>query len=399
MTNNTLFNTLLGRMCAACLLLTAPALSRSANWMSRLSDNAYVASLSIPGSHDAATGEGFGSGGALGEQFARTQDITIAQQWSIGIRAFDLRPAAYEDHLHLHHGIIPTEARFDSVMLQLRDSLVANPTEFVIIHLLHETDGDQADTYNEQLLALLRSDELSPYLVDFRKDLKVGEMRGKMLILSRDKYAAKPMGGFFQNWSGSDDWSRITGASIVGPGTGNTCGLYVQDFSDTHAADGISRKVAAMQRLLTSSFSHRNTNKSGIMAWYLNFASAYSLVTSLFGYEVSISDGYRDNAAHTHRAILDFIAGRKTFGPTGIVLMDYVGVDRSGEFETLGLEVVNAIIENNFKYLPDVTPVLTVRSHAKGTDSDAAYTPDGRRLSHPRHGQVVVQHGRKVLVP
>lgn len=41
-------------------LLFALALPQYAeNWMKRLPDNAYVATLSIPGSHDTGTGNGF----------------------------------------------------------------------------------------------------------------------------------------------------------------------------------------------------------------------------------------------------------------------------------------------------------------------------------------------------
>ena len=377
------------RSLSTCILACITLMALPANWMHRLSDDAFVASLSIPGSHDSGTGEGFGEGGQLGEEYARTQDLTIAQQWAVGIRAFDLRPAAYQDHLHIHHGIVRTEARFDSVLYQLRDSLVANPSEFVIIHLLHENDGDAADNYNEQLLALLNSDALKPFLVDFNKALTVGEMRGKILILSRDKYATKPIGGFFDNWTGSNDWERMTAAKIIAPVAANGCGLYVQDYSDTHGSNGVNIKITAMKRLLTYSFSHKNMRKTSIAQWYFNFASAYSLVANIFGYEVSRSDGYRDNAAQTHRAILDFIAGRKTFGPTGIVLMDYVGVDRSGEYETLGLEVVNAIIENNFRYLQDVTSVQPLDANNL-ISSPTYYTLSGQRIDRPQQGQVTL---------
>ena len=362
----------------------------AANWMQRLADDAFVASLSIPGAHDAGTGEGFGDSGILGEEYARTQELTIGQQWAVGIRAFDLRPAAYDDHLHIHHGIVRTSARFDNVMYQLCDSLTANPSEFVIIHLLNEKDGNSADNYSEQLLTLLGSDRLKPFLVDFRKDLTVGNMRGKILILSRDKYADKPIGGFFDNWTGSADWSRMTAAKIIAPVASQGCGLYVQDYSDTHGTNGVNTKISAMKQLLTYSFGHRNIRKSAIAQWYLNFASAYSKVANIFGYEVSLSDGYRDNATFTHRALLDFMASRKAFGPTGIVLMDYVGVDRSGEYETLGLEVVNAIIENNFKYLSDVTAVHTPSSNSPTTTAPAYYTFSGQRIDRPQQSQPTI---------
>ena len=67
------------------------------NWMSRLPDDAYVAALSIPGAHDAATGSGWaGLNGPIGNLFAKTQDLSLQALWDAGIRAFDLRPAVYK---------------------------------------------------------------------------------------------------------------------------------------------------------------------------------------------------------------------------------------------------------------------------------------------------------------
>ena len=72
------------------------------NWMSHLPDETYVAAVSIPGTHDSGTGNGFD--GFLGETFARTQDISFGDQWKIGIRAFDLRPCTTKDgYLNINH--------------------------------------------------------------------------------------------------------------------------------------------------------------------------------------------------------------------------------------------------------------------------------------------------------
>ena len=81
------------------------------NWMERLSDDVYMMQLSIPGTHDAATGEGF-TWGEVADQFGKTQDLTLAQLWAAGVRAFDLRPAVEtndetgESDLVIYHGIL-----------------------------------------------------------------------------------------------------------------------------------------------------------------------------------------------------------------------------------------------------------------------------------------------------
>lgn len=329
------------------------------NWMKHLPDETYVAVLSIPGSHDTATGEGFEEGTeSWGDTFARTQDLTVGEQWKLGIRAFDLRPATREGYLHCNHGIIATKVRFDEVLFQLRDSLIANPTEFAIIHLLHASDGDKVENaYNSMIQELLKSDELKPYLADFRTDLTVGDMRGKILIQSRDKYASKPIGGFFSNWCGYVDWNAQTQGLITGA-TSSTYAkgrLYMQDFSDTHKEGDIDVKIGAINKMLDFSTQHV-TKTRGQIVWVYNFASAYS--KTLLG-SVSTSDGYRDNATYTHTAIIKYLNSHVA-GPTGIILMDYAGVDQSGEYQTRGKELVDLLIANNFKYLTYETDEMKV---------------------------------------
>lgn len=320
------------------------------NWMNRLPDDAYVAALSIPGAHDAATGYGFsGWLGLFGNRYARTQDLDISQQWSAGVRAFDLRPCVYKDYMNIHHGIMPTKMRFDRALQLLCDSLKAHPSEFVFIHLLHAAEGDKVkDAYNTRIQELLRQDRFTPFLVNYRNDLRVGEMRGKILILSRDDYSDKPIGGIFRRWTGSLNWQRQTTGLITGPR--NVTGkLYVQDFSATHFTGGVALKVNAITQMLDSSTHMDYSNVQGLV-WVFNFASAYSKVENLFGRKISLSNGYRDNATHTHQAILDYFQSHPA-GPTGIILMDFAGVDYSNGYHVRGAELVQVIIRNNFRYL------------------------------------------------
>lgn len=320
------------------------------NWMSRLPDDAYVAALSIPGAHDAATGYGFsGFIGLFGNRYARTQDLDISQQWAVGVRAFDLRPSVYKDYINIHHGIMPTKMRFDQALKLLCDSLQKNPSEFVIIHMLHAADGDKVkNTYNTRIQQLLRQDRFKRFLVDFRPDLKVREMRGKILILSRDHYSDSPIGGIFTDWTGGINWQRQTAGAIIGT-RGVKGKLYVQDFSATHFPNGVTLKVNALAQMLDSS-TRMNPADAHHLVWVFNFASAYSKVETLFGRKISLSNGYRDNATHTHKAILDYLSNHPA-GPTGIILMDFVGTDHSNDYHTRGAEVVQAIIRNNFRYL------------------------------------------------
>ena len=67
------------------------------NWMELLDDSRLVTDLSLAGTHDAATAEGW-SGVAdislgtytMGDMTARAQDFTIEEQWNLGVRVFDI---------------------------------------------------------------------------------------------------------------------------------------------------------------------------------------------------------------------------------------------------------------------------------------------------------------------
>ncbi|MBP3711343.1 MAG: hypothetical protein IJ219_05530 [Bacteroidaceae bacterium] len=348
------------------LLLLSQSL-RAENWMKRLPDDAYVANLSIPGSHDTGTGNGFPGitvsiYGPFGDKYARTQEKSFQDQWELGVRAFDMRPAVKDGYLNDNHGIMPTKLRFDDALFFLRDKLRENPSEFAIVHLLHATAGDDnASNYGDLLLQLLGRDDMKDYFIDFKKDLTVREMRGKILLLSRDQYADTPVGGFFRNWTGQLDWNAQRNGQIVGA-SGTASPLYMQDFAETHQEGALDRKVAAVRQLLDFSTKHK-TSSAADLIWVYNFASAYSKTSRLYipfivDQEISSSDGYRDNAAHTNAAIIDYLNDASyTPGPTGIILADYVGVNSSNGYNTRGQELIDAIIANNFRYLKDMYQV------------------------------------------
>ena len=386
---NRLFLPLLGCLCAV-TQVTAD------NWMERLPDDEYVSVLSIPGAHDAATGCGWGEGwDDMGNAFARTQELDLGELWNAGIRAFDLRPCVYEDYMNVNHGMVPTAMHFETALRLLCDSLRSNPSEFIIIHMLHESDGDQVqDAYNQRIQELLSQAEWSDFLIDFKADLKVSDMRGKMLIISRDKYDNYPVtGGFFVNWTGAIDWNKQLSVRITGQ-KGVSAKMCVQDYSDTHGSGGVEKKVQAIKRLLDYTTKYKATTAANIR-WAFNFASAYSLVESLFGYEISTSDGYRDNASHTHAAIIDYLT-QKPAGPTGVILMDYAGIDQSGDYSVRGKELIDCIIANNFRYIEDqataVKPVAT--PHASAAPS-LLHTLDGKRVTKPAPRRLYVEKGKK----
>lgn len=63
-----------------------------------MGDSVALCSMSIPGAHDAATGEGMLSLPGFGV----TQTLGLQELWMCGVRAFDLRPAVRDTLLYIY---------------------------------------------------------------------------------------------------------------------------------------------------------------------------------------------------------------------------------------------------------------------------------------------------------
>lgn len=321
------------------------------NWITPLDDNIYVSQLSIPGTHDAATGDG------TTISLGKTQELTLDQQFEIGIRAFDLRPAVSNGDLILCHGKVATTFRWDQVMERFKYYLSEHPGEFIIAFIRHEDEYDNNNSnwgsIMQGKLESLKS-EINPktnesYTADFKPDLTVGELRGKILFLCRDwtKYNDEgPVVGGYTGWSHGPSGAEVSIYSRSDSGTMN-----IQDCYGP-SEDGQSKwynpskfpeiKWNGIKSLLDKSMSF-HTNPSLANRWSVNHTSGY---TSW----ISTTDGYRENAANNNIKLYNYINSSSWCGSTGIVLMDFVGAHTSGGYTVYGDLCPQAIIDNNYKY-------------------------------------------------
>ncbi|MBQ2044833.1 MAG: hypothetical protein II261_08360 [Bacteroidaceae bacterium] len=304
------------------------------NWITPLSDDTYLSQLSIPGTHDAGTGNG------VSISAAKTQDLTLQQQWDMGIRVFDLRPGykkvskgwfKYVNELHIYHGIVATKISWDEAIDCLTANLKANPGEFAIIVMRFENDSplyNNADTWNSLMNSYLTSELPAQYKVDFRPNLTVGDMRGKLLVLSRNAYASTPVtGAFVSGWNHGENGS--TAGSIYS--NAGTATLQIQDYYDV---DNESQKLAAI-----TNFMELASNNKAANVWTINHASGYTGLTN-----------YKDNAANNHRAVYrSIIAGNGKAACTGMLMMDFVGKRKTGSYTVYGDLLPQAVIDNNYR--------------------------------------------------
>lgn len=150
-------------------------------WMTALPDEKLVASVSMPGAHDAATYKGVMMCLGMG----RTQTANLTEQWESGVRAFDLRPAVRDTALHIYHSVLKTGISFQEAISKICTLLDKHPEEFAVVLLRHESESENEREKHQWPSAIGRVIEtLGERAVTFHPHITVGEVRGKILFLS-----------------------------------------------------------------------------------------------------------------------------------------------------------------------------------------------------------------------
>ena len=348
--------------------LTTPA----TDWLGMVKDDTKVCKLSIPGTHDTMTGMGFYQP-VLKYIFnltAISQVSTLGEQMNSGLRFFDIRPVVSTDTiakkkiLRLTHGISELDITFEWTIDQLQAYLKAHPTEFFIAKLQFDNGfEDQKD-----LFALLNNVMQMPkykglFIENWRPDITVGEMRGKILWLSRyDLRQLQPLYHYpivYCDWPDEDpdieeDLDPVAQRNCAMYNMNDTtvkARLYKQDYYKTTTATRMKNKQKTVIDMMHSA---RETNAGSENIWIVNHCSAYTEVSPR---------GYITNAANLHPLVVEDM--QKYEGTVGIMPMDmachdYVhcvingGTPYSSDylygFHPLSQSLTNLLIKSNKSY-------------------------------------------------
>ena len=315
------------------------------NWITPLDGNIYVSQMSIPGAHEAATGEEMTT--AIGDIFASTQEQTLQTQWNLGVRAFDLRPAIYDaifgstNELWLYNGVTRVSVSWATAMNTLKSNLTDNAGEFAIVLFRHEDEGTlgkntNSDDFNTYMTNYINANK--NWIVDWKPDLTIDECRGKIILISR--FSGSWSYGCFTGWNHDAAGAITTLKNATGT---QSATMYVQDYYNPSSHD---TKWTAIQKHLDISKTF-HTDVSKVNHWIINHASGY--VGS------STSSTYRNNSAAQNPKLISYITSDTWEGSTGIMLFDYAGASLSngllsGDVEVKGDLALQAIIDNNYKY-------------------------------------------------
>ena len=189
----------------------------------------------------------------------------------------------------------------------------------------NENDGGSTDNWKSRVGAIMNN--FSNYVIPLNPNLRLGDVRGKVIILSRDYYAD----GYTIN-----GWGHST-PSVEASANGVTFAL--QDYYEVKDTDA---KSSAITTLLTGARTNNSTSRI-----FINHTSGY-----VPGLIHGISDDITGNANTCNTLALNTITANP--GPTGMILMDFAG---SNSYN--GANLCNKIIEQNSK-IPTSSPSVPV---------------------------------------
>lgn len=315
------------------------------SWMESLPDDLYLHEVSIPGTHNSGTGEGL----RLSIGFGVTQTLSIEEQWECGIRAFDLRLGLYDDVLHVCHSRLLTNITFLDFLSVICRKLYENPSEFAIVLLRDESNGNTSqEQYSWSLLVGNTLNAIANRASKFTQGLRVEDLRGKILFFSRNSYQGSFFGGKISGWNHSENGTR--NAHIESYFDGSGAKLMLQDYYAPTNAEKRVKKIRAVKNFISLA------NNTPIDVLTFNFLSGYS--TTWLGFtSIATTSGYKRNAEWIHPLVLADITEYRDVKSRklGILFMDFAGLDKAcggvfhwSDFNIMGDKLVKAIIKSNF---------------------------------------------------
>ena len=303
------------------------------DWLGMVKDETRVCKLTIPGTHDTMTGMGFYQPVLkyIFNMTAISQVSTLEEQITCGMRFFDIRPVVSIDTLatnpdekqilRLTHGISEIDVTFEETIDQLQRYLKAHPTEFFIAKIQADNGMENQDNWSLLLYKMLSKQKYQRLFIEnWRPDITVGEMRGKILWLSRfdlrslqEKYHYPIV---YCDWPDEDpdidedldpEAQRNCAMYNMNDPTVKAT-LYKQDYYKTTTEKRMKNKQKTVIDMMHSA---REATASSDNIWIVNHCSAYTEVSPR---------GYITNASNLHPLVVADLQSYE--GTVGIMPMD-----------------------------------------------------------------------------
>ena len=148
-----------------------------ADWMKSLDDDLSLREVNMPGSHDTMALY------SIADLAGQCQSLSLEEQLNLGVRFLDIRLKEENNKLKAVHGFIDQKASFAQITKVVESFLNKHTNEFLIMSIKEETAASSSSlSFEDCLKTYLGSDK---YLKDTLLPEKVGDVRGKVILLSR----------------------------------------------------------------------------------------------------------------------------------------------------------------------------------------------------------------------
>jgi 1-phosphatidylinositol phosphodiesterase len=182
-------------------------------WMASLDDDASLAALSIPGTHETL---------AMYEPIARTakcQNLSLAAQLEAGVRYLDVRCRHLDDAFSIFHGPVFQQQALDDVLDTVIGFLDAHPTETVLMSVKEESVAAGTTRSFEQTFASYVARAPERWYLGNAVPM-LGEARGKIVLVRRFAASAAVLGIDAAAWADNQTFSlapslRVQDAYVV----------------------------------------------------------------------------------------------------------------------------------------------------------------------------------------
>lgn len=287
-------------------------------WMSLYPDNYPLIKLFVPGTHDteAVRLNAF-------QALAQCQETHLADQLEKGVRAVDIRLyVAHDRKLWVCHGSLTyTWIEFEEGVLKVMiDFLRAHPTE--TIFFMVKDDRNQGADWVRKILGYIGSQQYYPaFVTDLTPRTTLGEVRGKLVLLSRNTLTGLHGGGInFQGWGDNANHT----VAMTSYKTGATHLLWSQDvYKDVTPTEKADYVKQTLQESIDRYY-------KGI--WTINYSS--------------LSGNPGNNAAEINPLLVEYLKSART--PFyGLLYTDFI--TRGGA--TQGPELMKQILWNQLLFL------------------------------------------------
>ena len=151
------------------------------NWMKGVDGSKLVSELTIPGSHDSATGD---STIIDTTNLLKTQSLTISEQLEQGVRFLDIRAKLIYNGYILVHGKLDLKLSFSKLISDCKSFLQENPSEMILFSLKKEGEDYESDISFEECFREIIKTEISLWFLGNHIPT-LSEVRGKCALLRR----------------------------------------------------------------------------------------------------------------------------------------------------------------------------------------------------------------------